>query len=67
MYIYWLFEKKIKMVGNKINLNQLKKLEYMYIYMLLFKLEDRFVNGFDVLYLVYYVQFLMFILQFVLI
>lgn len=67
MYIYWLFEKKIKMGGNKINLNQLKKIEYMYIYMLLFKLEDRFVNGFDVLYLVYYVQFLMFILQFVLI
>lgn len=56
MYIYWLFEKKIKMVGNKINLNQLKKLEYMYIYMLLFKLEDRFVNGFDL----FYIQFIMF-------
>lgn len=55
MYIYWLFEKKIKMGGNKINLNQLKKIEYMYTYMLLSKSEDRFANGFDVLYLVYYV------------
>lgn len=51
MYIYWLFEKKIKMVGNKINLNQLKKIEYMYTYMLLSKSEDRFANGFDLFYI----------------
>lgn len=31
MFLYWLFEKKIKMVGDKINLNWLKKIEYMYM------------------------------------
>lgn len=31
MSLYWSFEKKIKMVGDKINLNGLKKIEYMYM------------------------------------
>lgn len=61
MSLYWSFEKKIKMVGDKINLNRLKKNRInvhvnridvlMYTYMLLSKSEDRFANGFDQFYI----------------
>lgn len=61
MSLYWSFEKKIKMVGDKINLNRLKKNRIhvhvnrihvlVYTYMLLSKSEDRFANGFDQFYI----------------
>lgn len=54
-------KKIIKMVGDKINLNWLKKNRIhvqvnrihglMYTYMLLSKSEDRFANGFDQFYI----------------